>query len=325
MLHKLFAALVSAVLVVTVSAPAVAQTYKFRLGSVLAPSDPLQVAAEGFSKAVAARTQGRLVVDVFPNSQLGDTQQMMDAAAAGANIGTFVEASRVSPHVPEFNVLVAPFAFDSVDELAKFAESKTFADWNQRLKEKTGLTLLAYNWYQGPRHLLTKKAVTKPSDLAGVKLRTIGQPLWVETMKAMGSLPTPMAWAEVYPALQSGVIQAAEAQPSAIWGAKLHEVVTHITLTSHIHLMSGLIVSDKWMQSLPAEFRVVLTEEAKRWGASALKANVDGADKIFDDIRKAGVKVDKIDVTPFRDAVKPVHESMKLTGLVAEVRKTLGK
>lgn len=306
-------------------ASAWAQTYKLRLGSVLAPSDPLQVAAEGFKKAVEGRTQGKLVVELYPSSQLGDTQDMMDGAAAGANIGTFVEASRVSVHVPEFNVLIAPYAFTTVDDLAKFVQTPTFAGWNDRLRQKTGLTLLSFNWYQGPRHLLTKKAVAKPADLSGVKMRTIGQPLWVETIRSMGASPTPMPWAEVYPALQTGVIDGAEAQPAAIWGAKLHEVVSHVTLTSHIHLMSGLIVSDKWLQSLPADFRNIVTEESRRWGDSALKANVDGAKKIFDDIRKAGVKVENIDVAPFREAVKPVYAKMNLTAAVEDVRKALAR
>lgn len=318
-------ALLGIVLCAGLHVPAAAQSFKLRLGPVLAPSDPLQVAAEGFKKAVEERTQGRLVVELFPSSQLGDTQDMMDGAAAGANIGTFVEGSRVSVHVPEFNVLIAPCAFTTVEDLPKFVETPTFAGWNERLRQKTGLTLLSFNWYQGPRHLLTKKAVGKPGDLSGIKMRTIGQPLWVETIRAMGATPTPMPWAEVYPALQTGVIDGAEAQPAAIWGAKPYEVVSHVTPTSHIHLMSGLIVSDRWLQSLPAEMRKVVLEESKRWGDSALKANVDGAKKIFDDIRKAGVKVESVDVAPFREAVKPVYARLNLSAAVDDVRKAPGR
>lgn len=302
-----------------------AADYSLRLGSVLSPSDPLQIAAEGMKKAVEDRSGGRLEIQLFPNSQLGDTQDMMDQAAAGANVGSFVEASRVSVFVPEFNVLVAPYAFESVDELARFVESGTFAKWNDELRDKSGLTLLSFNWYQGARHMLTKKPISSPADLSGVRVRTIGQPLWVETIGAMGAVATPLPWAEVYPSLQTGVIDGAEAQPSAIWGAKLYEVVTDVTLTSHIYLMSGLIVSDKWLQSLPADLRTIVTEEARRWGASALKANVNGADKIFDDIRETGARVTAIDVTPFRKAVEPVWAKMGLTDLVKQVRATLAE
>jgi len=215
----------TALFAASMSMEAFAADYTLRLGSVLAPTDPLQIAAEGFKKSVEERTKGKVEVQLFPNSQLDDTQDMMDQAAAGANVGTFVEASRVSVFVPEFNVLVAPYAFESVDELARFVETDTFAGWNEELKKKSGLTLLSFNWYQGARHMLTKKPVSTPADLSGVRVRTIGQPLWVETIGAMGAVATPLPWAEVYPSLQTGVIDGAEAQPAAIWGAKLYEVV----------------------------------------------------------------------------------------------------
>lgn len=315
--------LAAAATVMLLAGGALAQSHTLRLGTVLAPQDPLVIAAEGFKKAVEERTGGEVAVQIFPSSQIGDTQDMMDQAAAGANVGTFVEASRVAVHVPEFNVLVAPYVFKDVHEIDRFAETPTFQSWNDELTQKTGLTLLSFNWYQGARNLLTKKPVATPADLEGVRVRTIGEPLWIETIGAMGATATPLAWAEVYPSLQTGVIDGAEAQPSAIWGAKLYEVVTHVTVTEHIYLMSGLLVSDAWMQSLPDEHRAVVEEEAKRWGAEALKANVDGAEAIFDKIRAAGVSVDKIDTTPFREAVKPVYETLGLTELIAETRAAL--
>jgi TRAP-type transport system periplasmic protein len=296
-----------------------------RLGTVLAPNDPLIIAAQQMKRDVERRTNGNVEVQVFPSSQLGDTQNMMDQAQAGANVGTFVEGSRVSPFVPEFNVLVAPYAFNDVQELAKFVETPLFAEWNEQLKKKTGLTLLSFNWYQGARHMLTKKAVTTPADLKGIRIRTIGEPLWIKTISAMGAVPTPMAWAEVYPSIQTGVIDGAEAQPSAIRGAKLYEVVSNITLTEHIYLMSGLIVSDKWLQSLPANDRTVVMEEAKKAGAMALKSNVDQADEIFKEISGRGVKVSKIDTAPFRAAVQPVYAELGLTNMVAAARKAIGQ
>jgi len=89
--------------------------------------------------------------------------------------------------------------------------------------------------------------------------------------------------------------------------------------------MSGLLVSDAWLQSLPEDVRAIVSEEAKTWGASALKSNVDGAEKIFADIRATGVNVTAIDTTPFKQAVKPVWDKMKLTELVADVRAALSK
>jgi tripartite ATP-independent transporter DctP family solute receptor len=301
-----------------------AADYTLRLGTVLAPGDPLVVGAEAMKKAVEERSNGKVEVQIFPSSQLGDTQDMMDQAQAGSNVGTFVEASRVSVYVPEFNVLVAPYVFDSVDDLAKLVQTPTYDKWNKQLEEKTGLTLLSFNWYQGARNMLTKKPVATPADLEGVRVRTIGQPLWIKTIEAMGAVPTPLAWAEVYPSLQLGVIDGAEAQPSAIRGAKLYEVVSHVTVTEHIYLMSGLLVSAKWLQSLSDDVRKIVMEEAQKAGAGVLKANVEQADQIFAEIEGKGVKVDRIDTAPFREAVKPVYSELNLTDVIAEARQAVG-
>jgi tripartite ATP-independent transporter DctP family solute receptor len=301
-----------------------AADYSLRLGTVLAPGDPLVVGAEAMKKAVAERTDGKVEIQIFPSSQLGDTQDMMDQAQAGANVGTFVEASRVSVYVPQFDVLVAPYVFDSVDQLAALVESPTYDGWNKALEEKTGLTILSFNWYQGARNLLTNKPVSGPEDLKGVRVRTIGQPLWIKTIGAMGAVPTPLAWAEVYPSLQTGVIDGAEAQPSAIRGAKLYEVVSDVTVTEHIYLMSGLIVSAKWLNSLPDDLRAIVVEEARKAGAGVLKANVEQADEIFAEIEQKGVKVHRIDTAPFRKAVEPVYEELGLTDMIKEARGAIG-
>jgi tripartite ATP-independent transporter DctP family solute receptor len=302
-----------------------AADYTLRLGTVLAPGDPLVVGAEKMKQAVEERSSGKIEVQIFPSSQLGDTQDMMDQAQAGANVGTFVEASRVSVYVPEFNVLVAPYVFDSVDELAKLVKTPTYDNWNKQLEEKTGLTLLSFNWYQGARNMLTKKPIASPADLDGVRVRTIGQPLWIKTIGAMGAVPTPLAWAEVYSSLQLGVIDGAEAQPSAIRGAKLYEVVSDVTVTEHIYLMSGLLVSAKWLNALPDDLRQIVVEESDKAGAGVLKDNVEQADEIFAEIESKGVKVHRIDTAAFRKAVEPVYTELNLTDMIAEARKAVGQ
>lgn len=306
-------------------ATAAAASYTLRVGTVLAPGDPLVVAAESMKKAIEERSKGEVAVQIFPSSQLGDTQDMIDQARAGANVASFIEGSRIAVHVPEFNVIAAPYVFDSVAEAERFVASDTFAGWAEELRSKTGLKLLSFNWYQGARSFLTKKPVAMPADLSGQRVRTIGEPLWIKTIEAMGAVPTPLAWAEVYPSLQLGAIEGAEAQPSAIWGAKLYEVVSDITLTEHILLMSGLVLSDAWFESLPPEYKAIVAEEAEKAGKLALDMNVSQAGQIFADIEKTGVRVAKIDKTPFKEAVQPIYAELGLEGVIAQVNKALGK
>lgn len=199
-------------------APALAET-TLRIGTVLAPGDPMGVGLEKFKADVEAATKGEVKIEVFHNSQLGDTTEMLDQARVGANVGTVTDVARLSSFVPSLAIMSAPFLFDSYEQADKFALSAEYLAWGDELKEKSGLMMLASNWYQGPRHLLTQKPVSKPADLAGVRMRTIGAPVWIETIRAMGAEPTPMAWGEVYSALQLGALDAAEAQPTAITGA----------------------------------------------------------------------------------------------------------
>jgi TRAP-type transport system periplasmic protein len=173
---------------------------KLRFGTVLSAQDPMGQGLERFAKQVGERTKGAVIVEIFHNSQLGDTRDMIDQARAGANVGTVTDVARLSSFVPELAVLSAPFVFDNFEDADKFANSEPYLKWGDQLKAKAGLVMLASNWYQGARHALTQKPVSKPSDLAGVKMRTIGAPVWIETIRAMGAVPTPMPWAEVYSA-----------------------------------------------------------------------------------------------------------------------------
>lgn len=170
--------------------------------------------------------------------------------------------------------------------------------------------MLSFNWWQGERHLLTNKPITKPADLAGVRMRTPGAPVWMETIRAMGATPTPLGWTEVYSALQQKVIDGAEAQHPATNGSKLYEVISHITKTGHINLITGVVTSGAWFDSLPAELQAILREEALKAGDVASY----GTEAALADIEKAmeaeGVTISEIDVTPFREATAPVYDKL---------------
>jgi TRAP-type C4-dicarboxylate transport system substrate-binding protein len=122
-------------------------------------------------------------------------------------------------------------------------------EWNQRLKTTSGHYAISFNWWQGERHLLTNKPVKVPADLSGIRMRTPGAPVWVETIRAMGATPTPMGWGEVYPALQQQVIDAVEAQHPASHGIRLYEVTKYLTKTGHFNLITGVVTSAAWFGS----------------------------------------------------------------------------
>ncbi len=307
-----------------VSLPSLAET-TLRIGTVLAPDDPMGQGLEKFKKEVEEATGGEVLVQVFHSSQLGDTTEMIDQARAGANLGTVTDVARLSSFVPSLAIMSAPFLFDTYDQADTFALSDEYLAWGDELKEKSGLVMLASNWYQGPRHALTQKPVSGPSDLSGVRMRTIGAPIWIETIRAMGAEPTPIAWGEVYSALQMGAIDAAEAQPTAIKGAKLYEVIKNVTKTGHIQLVTALVVSaDAWDQISPENQKIV-RDLAVENGRYASQMTIDLGAKALDYVAETGVTVSEVDLAPFKQAVSGVYELLELEPEVAIVNRVLGR
>lgn len=315
---RLSVALASAFALAT---PSLAAT-TLRIGTVLAPDDPMGQGLEKFKSEVEAATNGEVLVEVFHNSQLGDTTEMLDQARAGANVGTVTDVARLSSFVPSLAIMSAPFLFDTYDDADTFALSPEYLAWGDQLAEEAGIVMLASNWYQGARHALTQMPIETPADLAGVRMRTIGAPVWIETIRAMGAEPTPMAWGEVYSALQTGTLDAAEAQPTAIWGAKLYEVIDNVTLTGHIQLVTALVIGkDTWDQISPENQEIVrnLAVENGRY-ASAL--TIELGEQALEDVAATGVEVREVDLAPFKEAVAGVYDMLDLT-TEAEIVKTV--
>lgn len=317
-------AVCAAALVVGTGSATLAET-TIRLGTVLAPEDPMGQGLEKFAADVAAATDGEVTVEVFHNSQLGDTTEMLDQARAGAAVGTVTDVARLSEFVPSLAIMSAPFLFDSYEDADKFALSDAYLGWGDELAEKAGLVMLASNWYQGARHALTQKPINGPEDLAGVRMRTIGAPVWIETIRAMGAEPTPIPWGEVYSALQLGTIDGAEAQPTAIRGAKLYEVIKNVTLTGHIQLVTALVISADTYNLLTDEQKKIVRDLAVENGRYASELTIGMGDEALEEVAAAGVTVSEVDLAPFKEAVMPVYDLLNLTSEAAKVHEVLGK
>lgn len=296
-----------------------------RIGTVLAPNDPMGQGLEKFKSEVEAATGGEVVIEVFHNSQLGDTTEMIDQARAGAGVGTVTDVARLSAFVPSLAIMSAPFLFDSFEDADKFALSEEYLGWGDELAEKAGLVMLSSNWYQGPRHALTQKPISGPADLKDVRMRTIGAPIWIETIRAMGAVPTPIAWGEVYSALQLKTIDAAEAQPTAIWGAKLYEVIKHVTKTGHIQLVTALVVSADAFNKISPAHQKIVRDLAVKNGRYASNLTIKLGKKALEDVAASGVTISEVDLEPFKKAVMPVYSMLKLEKEAAIVKSVLAE
>ncbi len=298
---------------------AAAQAATLNVNSALTADDPMFKGLEAFKAGVESRSGGRITVRLFPSSQLGSDEDVLEQARAGAGVAVLVDGGRLAPFVKEFGILGAPYIADGFPELRKIAVSPLFEQWSEKLRRASGHQVLAFNWFQGQRHLLTNKPVSKPADLNGLRMRTPGAPVWLETVRAMGATPTPMPWTEVYSALQLKAIDAAEAQHPAVWGARLYEVIKFITKTAHINLITGLVGSRGWYDALPQDLRTILREEALKGGDIGSQATIASLDDYETKMRAQGVTIAEIDVTPFREATRVVYDKLGYADLRKEV------
>lgn len=297
-------------LALSVSTPVLAADYTLSVNTALATSDPLYKGLEAFVENVAAASDGRLEVKLFPNSQLGPDEDVLEQARAGAPVAVVVDGGRLAVFVNEFGVLGAPYLASGYDGIRKVVTSELFEGWVQKLREASGHQVLSFNWWQGERQLFTKVPVSTPADLAGNRMRTPGAPVWMETVSAMGATPTPMPYAEVYSALQQNVLDSAEVQYPAAFGSKLYEVTSHVTKTGHINLITGLVTSAEWFDGLPDDLQQILRDEAVKAGDIASYGTQDSLDQIEADLKANGMTVTEIDVTPFKEATASVYDKL---------------
>lgn len=296
---------------------------QLNINTALTQTDPIYKGLERMRDRVAERSKGELEIRIFPGSQLGKDEDVLEQARAGANVAVVVDGGRLAVFVKEFGVLGAPYLADGFKGVRKVVTSPLFETWVAKLRTASGHQILSFNWWQGERHLVTNKPVTVSADLAGVRMRTPGAPVWMETIRAMGATPTPMAWGEVYPAMQQKVIDAVEAQDPATVGSKLYEVAKYVTKTGHINLITGIVTSAAWFDALSPEMQKILREESLAAGDYASQLTEDSLVGSEDIMRKNGMTVSEIDKTPFIEATKGVYAKLGYGDLRVEVDKLL--
>ena len=301
------------------AAPTLAADWTLNVNTALSTDDPLFKGLEAFRANVAQRSGGKMEIKLFPGSQLGKDEDVLEQARAGAAVAVVVDGGRLGAYVKELGILSAPYVAKDYDELRKVVTSPMFEQWATKLGQTSGHQILSFNWFQGQRHLLTNKPITKPADLAGVRMRTPGAPVWLETVRAMGATPTPMPWAEVYSALQLKAIDAVEAQHPATWGSKLYEQVKYVTKTAHFNLITGVVTSRAWFEKLPPEMQKILREESLKAGDIASRGTIDSLAGYEKQMKDKGMVIAEVDVGPFREATKVVYDKLGYADLRKQV------
>ncbi|HZG79395.1 MAG TPA: C4-dicarboxylate TRAP transporter substrate-binding protein [Brevibacillus sp.] len=296
-----------------------------RMGHVMTETEPSHQAALEFAKKVEERTNGDIKVQVFPNSTLGSDPEVMEQAKLGNPMIAYTNPTYLVDMAKDLSIIGGPFLVNDWEELKKIIDSDFMKEQEEILKNND-LRVLAFNWYFGSRHVITNKEIKTPEDLNGVKVRSQPSPLVEETIKAMGAIPTPMAWAEVYPGIEQKVIEGAEAPFSTLYSSKLHEVATSISKTGHFSQVNGWVMSEKIFSSLPQEYQEILLEEAKAAGEKMSQETIKQSEEFEQKLIAEGVKIVEPDIEAFREATKVVYKNLEQSwtpGLYDRIQKIL--
>ncbi|TNG97094.1 DctP family TRAP transporter solute-binding subunit [Pasteurellaceae bacterium USgator11] len=267
------------------------------------PGEPIDKAMHYWAEQVKEKSNGDIIFKLFPSSQLGSETEVMEQAKFGANIITISDYGALMDIVPDLGIINAPYLSQSFEKKSKLLHSEWFNNLSAQLDQK-GVHIVIPDVIYGTRHLLTKKAVTKPDDLKGMKVRVQHSRLFVATIKAMGGVPTPMSLADVYPGLSEGIIDGLENPTVVLFGGKFYEVAKNLNLTAHTKHMSPFVAGNAFWQRLTPEQQNIIKQtgvDMVKYGAALIEQNETEA---LNNLKDAGVSVNEVDLELFEAMVK---------------------
>jgi tripartite ATP-independent transporter DctP family solute receptor len=299
-----------------------AQALKLTLGHGAAPGNPRHEASAKFAEVLKARSGGRIDVQVAPSAQLGDDAAMVTALRTGALDMSANSQGAVANAVPEYAAFGMPFLFSTPAQAFKALDGPLGKELSDKSADK-GLVVLGY-WDNGIRHMTnSKRPITKVEDMKGLKMRTPPDAVLVDIMQSLGAEAQQIKFAELYVALQQGVVDGQENPLVNIHASKLYEVQKHLALTSHMFQMTPFLMSKRTWDKLSEADRKAVTEAAAEATAMQRKLSQESDDKLLAELKAKGVQVTTVDKAAFEKATAPVDAKWLATPIGPYVKKVI--
>lgn len=244
------------------------------------PKNSDHAAALAFKEHVETYSKGKIKVEISPGGALGNTAQLQELCMIGEIevAGSSTEGT-IAAVYPNIQVIAIPYLFDTVDQAIEVFKGDFGKAMFEEMRQKTGLRVVGV-WDNGGFRCFTnsKRPIKSPADMKGLKIRTMDIPAHMEIVKRLGGVATPISWAELYTALETGVVDGQEnAIPTIIMGS-VHEVQKYLILDNHVYTQMHTMVNDKWFESLPEAYKMIILtagEKAATVGATMMRAYRD--------------------------------------------------
>ena len=283
-----------------------------KFGHLQATDSAIHMGAEKFADLVAQKTGGQAEVHIFPNSQLGNAKSQLQALSVGGQdmfvdgIGWYVDYDK------DWTPLALGFAIKNRAEMIKILASPIGKGLEARLL-KEGIRVGAYNWWKGDRCLISRKPIRTVNDLKNVKMRVPSKAFFV-TWQALGAQPVVIAWAELFIALQQGVVDAAEGPIGDLYTMKFYEPARYITLTRHLVNTAAVSISEKLFKGWPPAVQKAVLEASVEAGEAQTRFQLHQEKEAMDKMKAAGVTFIETDVNAWMAKVKNLPEKAEAEG-----------
>lgn len=305
-LTKLFAAGTLALALAGVNTVAIAKPeVKLRLGHITTTASIAGQGAQAFAKAAKELSNGQVEVEVFPNSQLGGELEMLSQIRLGTLDMAMSGSGVVAAIEPSFSITELPFIWKNRDTAWATLTGPIGTKLLASLEPK-GIKGLSWGVWDFRGFLMNGTVINTPADMKGKKIRIIENPLYVRTIQALGANPVPMAWPEVYTALQQKTIDGVETNYHGMADAKLYEVAKDLALTDHIFTATLYMMNLDRFKSLSPEHQEVILKASRVAGETMRKGAAKANEDAIALMKKSGVKVTNPDRVPFEKATESV-------------------
>lgn len=289
------------------------QRYAWPLGTSSPEDTVTQIYAQKFADEVGRLSDGKMKIQVYPNSTIGGDRELLETCKDGDIPFVVQNTAPQVTFLPDTAIFDMPCVFDTIEEVRECVDGQEFYSLMEQVYLKGGYRLLGYA-DQGFRVMSTNKKIEKFGDFKGQKIRTMENSFHMDFWKMLKANPTPMTFSEVYIGLQQGTIDAQENPYEVIVSSKLYEQQDYVVETNHLPHLISLIVSDDFYQELTAEQQAIIDEAAKIAKEEARQASDDRIADRIKTIEDSGTEIVTLDdetKTEIREAAQPVYDKIK--------------
>nr|WP_326184382.1 TRAP transporter substrate-binding protein [uncultured Oscillibacter sp.] len=292
--------------------PTAEKPITLKLGHVGPPNSSLQIAAETIAADVKDKTGGAVLIEVYPQSQLGDAVVMLDGLSNGTLEMAMVGCNEIATMLPDFYVFCLPFLFNGLDEFINTARDPEVTAKANEIMNTKGITLIGFPTGEARGYSNTKHAVHTPADIAGQKVRIQAGTIYVDTFEALGAVPSTMAFSEVYSALQQGVVDAEDNGADMLTKMNFAEVEKYHTMLNHMIQSNPLMISTEIWNKLSPEQQEAIREAEAAWGDNYLPFMEEQLAASVQSAKDAGVEIVELtddEFQAFKDATASVYDT----------------